>query len=323
MEKVFEHIILRLKVIKIYLYDLKEHLKYYLSYQKGMLSKESLRCSIMLLNHQLEKAQTYSNQKKDYGKEKVALLIGCITEYIARYSVDDVVLTGIYIIKSHLENVYSYKDDKLIREFNELNKYISFENTVYKGGVDFYSPHGVTLIDKNKLYNFFNERRSCRVFSSEKITRDDLGYAIKCAKTAPSACNRQTTRVHVYDDKITIKNIIFAQNSDIEWCLNADKLLIITTNKYYYRNYLERNQGMFDSGLFSMQLHLAFHNIGIGSCFKMAQKDPKIEINTKRIASIPESEDIDVLLLIGKYKKEPFIVAKSIKIDDENMLYYH
>lgn len=152
---------------------------------------------------------------------------------------------------------------------------------------------------------------------------EEIIQAIKYAQTAPSACNRQPVRAHYYSDQETIKKIVLAQKSDINWCLNAKGLFIITANKSYIRDYYERNQTMFDSGLFCMNLVLGLHNEGIGSCFKMAQKTNSIDKNTKKIASIPDYEDISVLILVGKYSKTPTVIAKSKRLSIDTVLSIH
>lgn len=309
-------------VFNSYLYDLRLHLKYSLYYKKeSKYGKDSLRCSIMLLNHQLEKALTYQTPTIGYGKEKLRILLNQIDRYMASYGVDDIIITSYGVLKSHFDNIYSWKNDELYNKYQKIFSKINTYNNDFLGGTVMYDPMNIGCV-KN-LESFLFSRRSCRIFSKERILMTELKDAVRLAMTAPSACNRQSTRVHVYENKDIIKRIIIAQKSDIEWCLEADKLLIITSNKYYYRDVFERNQGMFDSGLFSMVLNLSLHNKGIGSCFKMAQKTPSIDKNTKRIAEISENEDIDVLYLIGKYPEQPIAVAKSARISIENVLTIH
>ena len=120
-----------------------------------------------------------------------------------------------------------------------------------------------------------------------------------------------------------IKDIVYAQKSDINWCLNAKGLIIITANMSSFRDYFERNQRLFDAGLFSMNLVLGLHNQGIGSCFKMAQKSLSIDKETKKIAKIPYNEDICVLLLVGKYPDKDIVFAKSSRLDVNEIITRH
>ncbi len=302
-----------------YFYDIVRHFKYSLDYQSSNYNKFSLRCSIMLLNHQLEKAQTYTTIKEGYGKEKLCKLINEIDKYIKLYGTDNLIMTSVAILRSHFSNQHAWKDSLTKNRFEDICERLECSS----------AEGGVSLVDYSTanscpgLELFLSSRRSCRTYSSEAIPSSDIRKAVKIAMTSPSACNRQSIRIHSYRNKEQIREIILAQKSDIEWCFGADQLFIITSNDYFYRNFLERNTNMFDAGLFSMTLNLALHNMGIGSCFKMAQKSPFIDNKTKKIAKINPEEDICVLMLIGRYPDKPFLAAKSVRLYVDDILQEH
>ncbi|MCH5227646.1 MAG: hypothetical protein J1F16_07535, partial [Muribaculaceae bacterium] len=70
--------------------DLQRLLRFFLAFQKIDNNKDSLRCKIMLLNHQLEKAQTYKKAKEGYGKEKIRELIASLIYYNKQFGRDDI-----------------------------------------------------------------------------------------------------------------------------------------------------------------------------------------------------------------------------------------
>jgi nitroreductase len=277
----------------------------------------------MLLNHQLEKAQTYADQRDGYGKEKVTRLLRLIKNYVNQFGYDSLVYTSIGVIKAHVSNIHSFKNDQVIKCFEEILSQVPDRSQLDKerGGIILFSANDLER-DTN-LFNLLSSRHSCRQFADKAVEKEHIEKAIDYAMTAPSACNRQCVRAHYYDTPSAIKSIVLAQKSDVQWCLNAKGLFVITGDREYFRDYFERNQRMFDAGLFSMNLCLALHNEGIGSCFKMAQKDYAIERATKQIASIPDSEDICVLLLLGYYPKEKSIYAKSTRLNREEILNIH
>ena len=314
----------KLRALNNYCYDFKNHIQLSVRYHRREdYSKDMLRCSIMLLNHQLEKAQTYTDQKEGYGKEKINNLVDYLKEYIEKYGIDSLVYTSIGVIHAHLENPFSFKDGR-IKSF--------YDSVLHLQGIDpkqlYINRGGVVqmalsdYIHDDSLLDFLKSRHSCRNYSDDIISYEDIKMAIEYAKTAPSACNRQSIRAHYYDDPKLMKEIIYAQKSDYLWCIKAKGLFIITANKSYFRDYSERNQGMFDAGLFSMNLALGLHNLGIGSCFKMAQKQSEVDKDTKKIAGIPYNEDICVLLLCGKYPQSQ-VVAKSSRLDTNEILTVH
>ena len=315
--------LIKIRIVALfqYLIDYKKHIKYSTSYHTNKkLSNDMIRCKILLLNHQLEKAQTYNNLKEGYGKEKIENLKLLISDYYNRFGADELVQMSIGVIESHLKNPYSFKSDNIKSWFQNFVKNVKINNEE-KGGVILCNSNEYIKLDS--LLEFFQQRHSCRSYSNEIITDGEIKRAIKYAQTAPSACNRQPVRAHFYADKEIIRKIVLAQKSDVNWCLNARGLFIVTANKSYIRDYYERNQTMFDSGLFCMNLVLGLHNEGIGSCFKMAQKSNSIDKKTKKIAGIPDYEDISVLILVGKYPKNSIVIAKSKRLSVDTILSMH
>lgn len=308
-----------------YYYDFKNHIQLSVRYHsKENYTKDMLRCSIMLLNHQLEKAQTYTEQKNGYGREKIIQLEDYLKEYIDKYGIDSLVYTSLGVIHAHLENPFSFKDRKIQTFYDSvLHRQEIDENQLClcRGGIIHLDVTDYMSI--NHALEFFKSRHSCRNYSNEPILHEDISDALEYARTAPSACNRQSIRAHYYDTPELMEKIIASQKSDFLWCLKAKGLFIITANKSYFRDYSERNQGMFDAGLFSMNLVMGLHNLGIGSCFKMAQKQHSVDDETKKLAGIPEAEDICVLILCGKYPKNRATIAKSSRLDINEILTFH
>ena len=301
--------------------DLSRHFRYSLNYHYNYrnLPQDAMRCFIMLLNHQLEKAQTYWAVKAGFGREKLQQLLKLTELYVDRYGTDDITGTTIGILEGHFTNPHAWKDETTYQRFLKLKE--NWPEERYHGGIIQYNGRKVKKI--SDLADFLRNRRSCRTFAPEKVDEALLLEAVKIAQSAPSACNRQPVRVHLYSDPEQIRKIIYAQHADIEWCIHAPVLMIITANEYYYRDYLERHQKMFDAGLFSMTLNLILHNMGIGSCFKMAQKYPSYDRETKHYAEIPEYEDICVLLLAGYYPEQSVATAKSSRISIDKVCKIH
>lgn len=319
MKKYLKKVKIILTVVYYYMMDAVHHLKFSLTYRnKYEDNRDSLRCAVMLLNHQLEKAQTYLTSKDVYGKAKLNDLLHYMDKYITIYGSDELMAISFGVLKSHFANPHSWKDEHSLSEYNRLKECCSFAEV--ESGVRFITPDkfDIKLFEKLLI-----GRKSCRIYSDEEITDQEINNVVSLAQLSPSACNRQPVRVHCYRDKKLIEKIILAQKADVNWCLNSKVLFVITINRRYYRDYIERNQGMFDAGLFSMNLSLALHSVGIASCFKMAQKGNSIDKDTKNIAAIPQSEDICVLICTGKYPHEPSPIAISNRISIDSVLTLH
>ena len=309
------------KILTCFRVDLVRHLRYSLNYRYDYrkLSRDALRCSIMLLNHQLEKAQTYQTVKEGFGCEKLHRLLDETEFYIGKYGVDDITGTTVGILEGHFANPHAWKDETTKERFLKIKEQCP-ANSFY-GGIIQYT--GKSIKKFPELAEFLHSRRSCRTFAPKQVDPALLQEAVRIAQSAPSACNRQPIRVHIYNDPEQIRKIVYAQHADIEWCIHAPVLIVISANEYYYRDYLERNQKMFDAGLFAMTLNLVLHNMEIGSCFKMAQKYPCYDRETKAYAEIPEYEDICVLMPAGYYPDSPVATAKSIRISENIVCKVH
>lgn len=301
--------------------DFLRHVRYAARFRPAHAPKDTMRCRILLLNHQLEKAQTYANPKKGYGKEKLHRLLSLLEDYATRFGADELCAISIGVLESHFANAAAYKDDTCRKRLERLAAGMASVAPPGSGGIILHD--GLAESRKTDFRGVLSGRRSCRQFAPDKLDRATVREAVSLAMHAPSACNRQMVRVHYYDNPETIRAIVLAQRSDVQWCLDAPALFVITADECYYRDCLERNQRMFDAGLFSMVLDLALHSLGIGSCFKMAQKGVLMDRDTKRIGAIPAQEDICGLILAGHYPNGPVPTAKSPRLPITTILTEH
>ena len=310
-----------LLAFRAYAGDCFRHVRYAAGFRPARAGKDTMRCRILLLNHQLEKAQTYANPKKGYGQEKLRNLLSLLEDYATRFGADTLCAISVGVLQSHFTNPVAYKDDACRKRWEDLAVQVASIVPPEPGGIILHD--GLAESRKTDFRSILSGRRSCRQFAPGKIDRATVREAVSLAIRAPSACNRQMVRVHYYDNPETIRDIVLAQRSDVQWCLDAPALFVVTADECYYRDYLERNQRMFDAGLFSMVLDLALHSMGIGSCFKMAQKGASMDRDTKRIGGIPNQEDICVLILAGRYPNSSIPTARSPRLPIDNILTEH
>ena len=113
---------------------------------------------------------------------------------------------------------------------------------------------------------FFYSRHSMRQFESKSINIEDVEKAIKIAQKAPTACNRQASKVYLYKDKATNDALgeLIAGNTGFQQ--EVPNYLVVTADVSAFYDTFERNQVYVEAGLFSMALVEALHYYGIGSC---------------------------------------------------------
>ena len=137
----------------------------------------------------------------------------------------------------------------------------------------------------------------------------------------PSVCNRQGWGAHLYSDKKLMNELLLIQNGNSGFTDCIDKLLIITGNNKAFSKF-ESNQVYTDAGLFSQNIMLSLHSIGLGSCPLNTCFPYVVEKKVKKLSNIPEHERLVMMLAIGNLKDE-FRVAISKRKDTKDILIKH
>ncbi|MDR0232172.1 MAG: nitroreductase family protein [Dysgonamonadaceae bacterium] len=264
--------------------------------------KEKKEAVIMLTMHALEKGLSFSQKKEDWGKEKSKSLVFMVNNYLKKYGQCETTVVAINILKAYLEDSFSTKDLQVRQQIEELlEKNRDSINKVYGGAKEVEMPQLHTSFD-DILY-FYQKRCSVRKFSETPISQGEIENALKVAITTPSACNRQSSRLHVYSEKEIINRLIQNQLGDQGWCNNTQVLFVITSHQSYFGDTYERYQALIDGGMFAMNFLMGLHAQNIASCFKMFVREPVREKEFKKIGNIDSAEIPVVLILAGHYSK--------------------
>nr|WP_244962219.1 nitroreductase family protein [Algibacter amylolyticus] len=161
--------------------------------------------------------------------------------------------------------------------------------------------------------SFVKSRFSIRDFSSEDVDVETIKRAVNIAKHAPSVCNRQSWKAHVYTKEEQILSLLKIQGGNNGFTKSINKLIIVTTNIKAFTT-LENNQIFIDGGLFSMNLVLALHSQGIGACCLNTCFPFTSEKNVKSVGNIDANERLIMMIGIGNIK-DNYKVAISKKKD--------
>lgn len=164
---------------------------------------------------------------------------------------------------------------------------------------------------------FSFSRRSLRHYSNDKVDIDRVIDAIRIAQNAPSACNRQATRVKIIQSKEAKEYVLSIQNGTRGFGHLADKILLVSTDMSNWA-LVDRNSAFLDAGIFTMNLLYALHYKHIAACPLNADMGSKLVKEIHKRLNIPMSEIPVCFITIGNASKE-FLVAKSQRIDIENV----
>src|SRR5690606_17298019 len=162
-----------------------------------------------------------------FGRERLFLLIADCLQYIECYDVANPQLQhAIDVIgeykKSHVDSGFSL-DERLIEKINHLQQFKNKSEDhrqISKSNIDYFK-HQSSSFDL-----FSNSRFSLRNYSEKMVPIDIIESALILAQNAPSACNRQTVRTHVFTDPEWIEEILVLQGGNRGFGHLSNKLII-------------------------------------------------------------------------------------------------
>ncbi len=302
------------------MYDLKLFYKY--SFKKNISrSKESEMAFLTKQYHIVEKGLALPNPRLGFGKEKINLLLDRTTIYKEKYGEDILVLSVKNCLSEYI--TFNRQNNVAIKGayFDRIQDFIGEEVQQKKGGT--------VLIHKNELKStididfekFVKSRFSVRDFDTTEVAIDTIKKAIDIAKYAPSVCNRQSWKAHAYVDKKDILPLLKIQGGNNGFTESINKLLVITTDIKAFTT-LESNQLYIDGGLFSMNVVLSLHSLGIGACCLNTCFPFTSEKKAKEIGGIPMNEKIIMMIGIGNLK-DSYKVAISRKKELSDIIKIH
>ena len=285
----------------------------------GLNSKANYEAFLTKQYHIIEKGLSLPNPRKNFGVEKIKVLIEKTSAYKRKYGEDSLTKNIHDTLKIYLDRNESLEKDN--PEFYNILKHFVDENKLYveySGGVKKTTKKDIFKSIDFDFQSFLRTRTSVRNFSTDNITDEEVIKAVELARLTPSVCNRQSWRVHYFKDAKVKEQLLKIQNGSNGFLDSINKLIIITTDTKRFTK-LERNQVFTDGGMFAMNLTLSLHHQGLGSCCLNTCFPYVDEKQVKKIGGIPESERLIMMIGIGKYK-DSFEVAISDRIDVKDII---
>lgn len=280
------------------------------------------RDAIVQAAHRLEKGLTIRNPCRLWGwdmAERLAKMLAMEMRQPApdRFSLE----TGGSVLKAYLEAKAQTGDQeeqaKALAlhdknpEIQSLMTSCSVQGgafTLRKG--DVIVPDGPEWIEK-----LFSTRHSIRDFSDVPVPREVLVQAVQLALSAPSACNRQPSKVYALEGKRLEE--LGADNT-----YHADKHLVVTGEINAFGP-MEYGDWVVSSSIFATYLVLALHALGVESC--MMKKDlhfgDKYNDFLRKACRIPCDEKIVLEIAVG-YCKDSVAVAGSNRKNARDVLVF-
>lgn len=285
----------------------------FLDVRKNITTRDGLSANIMLTMHSLEKGLSFTENAREFGKDKADRLCKLLRAYITEFGNDKMTKIGLNVLSTYVQSEFATSDSKVREQITELlSNNSSLIEPNYAGVKEVQKPHSFNI---RYIEEFYESRNSVRDFDKRPLSDLDIKNVLQFATHTPSACNRQANKVYVVRDSNLIAQLMDLQLGDQGWCRNASTLFVITTNRSFFASEIERYQGYIDGGLYAMNFVMGLHAHQIASCFKMYIRDPKLEKKFKKTVGIPQVESPVILILAGYYKETSCLSPMSVRLD--------
>lgn len=172
------------------------------------------------------------------------------------------------------------------------------------------------------LEAFVRTRASVRDFGPEAPSPAVVERAVELARWAPSVCNRQCTRVHLFTDPGVIGPLLDAQGGARAFADRVPMVAMVTAWLGAFNTPPERYQCWIDGGLFAMSFLNALHWQAVGACPLNWARSPYNDKVARSVTGIPHDENIVMLVAVGALRDE-YRVARSRRLEPSEILVQH
>ena len=263
---------------------------------------------IVIVSHTIEKGLSLENPRPGFGKKKIEQLIGLMDRYDGTLGDFPVAMA-----RGALSKYVSHHRELGIQD-PVLDRVEAFVATS-REQVDCVETGGLKLIDGAVAGATALDRRfSCRAYTMEQVSEHRLREIIARAQRAPSQCNRQSTRIHCYQDPSDIRRLLTLQGGSAGFVESVPNLFVVTSELAAWGGPGQRNQAYVDGALFSMCLMLACVDAGLQCCPLNLAKTNRAELALARVAGIPTDQRLIMMIAFGGCDLKPMKAAASPRL---------
>lgn len=273
--------------------------------------KRKMKTDLQIRVHAIEKGMSIGKLKEGFGNQKACDIVDGLCGYLAIDGDRQFVIEACSVLCRYVafkEEIGQRADDVKVKLTEFMNNFQI--KPIDKGGVYRLSLSDIRGKAQGCLPDVIASRFAVRDFGDKPIDMGLLRKALQTAEKSPSACNRQSWRVHVYtgNSALTLFNLQGGGKSFAREMQAA--ILICGDLTSYHLN--ETNLPYVDGSLYGMNLMLALHYYGLASIpLTMGCKIGYLK-KIKRAMGIPRNEMPVLLIGVGSYKDE-FRAAVSLR----------
>lgn len=280
--------------------------------------KNSSLASLLVVSHVLEKGITMPERHLGFGVERVRDIIKRCNDVIDKWGSDSIELQAALADLKQYYDIHVEEGYKLPKDISEgINKLLP--NLTINDSNCFSTTNNQYFGPTTDFFEFAESRHSVRWFSNTPVDDNKLMAAIRLAQTAPSACNRQATRVKIISSAKGKELCQSLQNGNRGFGDRADKWILITTELSDWTHIDAISAGYIDAGIFTMNLLYALHYYGIAACTLNAYLKTEDRIKLQTGLGYPASE-LPVLFIIIGNPAENFMVPRSRRLNLDDII---
>lgn len=279
-----------------------------------------IEVNLLLLAHALEKGMGLPNPRPHFGHEKAVSLL----EFLEKYREENIdIIRFAYVEAVNVLGAYFEFTDNDMKEF--VHRYHDVSKGVQKCRAGYFTIQSMNDLygefDTNQVECFVSTRHSIRNYINKPIDQETLRKVIRLANYAPSACNRQPTKVYVASDEPVVKEIAKLVPGNKGFEEEVPNWMIVTTNKKMF-GINEPLQWYVNGGIYIAYLVQALHAYHLGSCiFQIPGIHPATD-KLRNLASIPANESIIAVIGFGYAQTESKVLAAERRPVDEVLVQF-
>ncbi len=253
---------------------------------------------IIIEAHTIEKGLSLHDPKLLFGKEKIRFVMKALSRYdIGHSPLPAHMSLGALEAYVNLHATAGLSDPLLDEISGYLKAWEARLPKPWKGGTRDYSFNGQP---PGTLGHLMASRSSIRTLRPTQLPHDQILEAISLAQLAPSQCNRQSSRVHAYQEPVRIKELLALQGGSRGFAESVGNLFVVSSDICAWGGPGQRNQAYVDGALFAMCLMFACRSMGWGACPLNLAIDHKTESAIRRAGGIPAGERLIMMIAFGE-----------------------
>lgn len=281
----------------------------YLANGRRFNNWRKLKTDLQIRVHAIEKGMSIGKLKKGFGNKKACGIIDDLIKYIAIGGDNQFVVEACSVLQQYVKFKNEIGDDAEDVK-TQLTNFINDYNlsTSDNGGIYRIKYENIKRMAMGTFPEIIASRYAIRDFGNEPVDMDLLRKALQVAEKSPSACNRQSNRIHIYTGEKAQK--LFRLQGGVNGFASDMQVAILICGDLMSYYIDELNLPYVDGGIYGMNLMLALHFYGLASIPLTMGRKVRCLKKIKREMGLPKNEVPVLLIGVGSYKAE-FKVAVS------------